>query len=129
MAAAYYDDDKKENEIDPAVKKELTNNENLLPDNNQFEGQEAAEERRLVAIKKQKNVQGLDHGLEFSLLREIKLLQELNHPNIVKLYDVFHLKGLLFYALEYGAIDLGDLIIKERETVILEEAHVKCILK
>jgi cyclin-dependent kinase 7 len=68
-------------------------------------------------------------GLEFSLLREIKLLQELNHPNVVKLYDVFHLKGLLFYALEYGAVDLGDLIMKEKESIILKEEHVKCLMK
>jgi cyclin-dependent kinase 7 len=71
---------------------------------------------------------GLD-GLEFSLLREIKLLQELNHPNIVKLHDVFHLNGLLYFALEYGAVDLGDLIQKERENIILKAEHVKCIMK
>ena len=40
MAAAYYDDDKKD-EIDPAVRQELTNNETLLPDNQEFEGKEA----------------------------------------------------------------------------------------
>jgi hypothetical protein len=51
MAAAYYDDDKKD-EIDPAVRKELTDNENLLPDNKEFEGTEPDKERRLVAIKK-----------------------------------------------------------------------------
>jgi serine/threonine protein kinase len=65
----------------------------------------------LVAIKKQKIVMGLD-GLEFSLLREIKLLQELDHPNIVKLHDVFHLKNLLFFALEYGPIDMQNLMFK-----------------
>ena len=65
----------------------------------------------LVAIKKQKIVMGLD-GLEFSLLREIKLLQELDLPNIVKLHDVFHLKNLLFFALEYGPIDMQNLMFK-----------------
>jgi len=38
-----------------------------------FEGVEKEEKPILVAIKKQKNIMGLD-GLEFSLLREIKLL-------------------------------------------------------
>ena len=67
----------------------------------------------MVAIKKQKNVMGLnDDGLEFYLLREIKLLQELNHPNVIKLHDVFHLNNLLYFALEYGEIDLEDLIVK-----------------
>ena len=54
------------------------------------------------------------NGLDFTLLREIKLLQELDHPNVIKLHDVFHLKGLLFYALEYGAIDLAKLIFEDR---------------
>ena len=82
----------------------------------------------MVAIKKQKDVIDLN-GLNFSLLREIKLLQELNHPNIVKLYDVFHLKSLLYFALEYGPVDLDDLMFKEKSNVVLEQAHIKCILK
>jgi cyclin-dependent kinase 7 len=69
------------------------------------------------------------NGLEFSLLREIKLLQELNHPNVIKLLDVFYLNGLLYYVLEYGAVDLGDLLFKERENIILKPEHVKCIMK
>ena len=69
------------------------------------------------------------NGLNFSLLREIKLLQELNHPNIVKLHDVFHLKNLLYFALEYGPVDLEDLMFKERKNIVLEAPHVKCIMK
>lgn len=81
----------------------------MLPDNDMFDANEkdaaVLNDDNLVAIKKQKIVMGLD-GLEFSLLREIKLLQELDHPNIVKLHDVFHLKNLLFFALEFGPIDM-----------------------
>ena len=47
----------------------------------------------------------------------------------MKLHDVFHLNGLLYFALEYGAIDLGDLILKERERIIFKPEHVKCIMK
>ena len=69
-------------------------------------------------------------GLDYSLLREIKLLQELNHPNIVKLYDVFHLKGLLFYALEYGELDFEDLLFKDKyKATPLEPQHIKCLMK
>ena len=83
----------------------------------------------LVAIKKQKNILDLN-GLNYSLLREIKLLQELNHPNIVKLHDVFHLKGLLFFALEYGRVDFGELMFSEKaKQIILEPQHIKCLMK
>ena len=83
---------------------------------------------KYVAIKKQRKVIG-DAGLDFSLLREIKILKELNHKNIVKLYDVFHLKGLLYYALEYGPVDLSELTVKHRNNIILEPQHIKCIIK
>ena len=87
----------------------------MLPDNDMFDAkpEDAAvlNNETLVAIKKQKVVMGLD-GIQWSLLREIKLLQELDHPNIVKLHDVFHLKNLLFFALEYGPIDLSHLMFK-----------------
>jgi len=53
----------------------------------------------------------------------------LDHPNVIKLHDVFHLKGLLFYALEYGAVDLGKLIFEEAENIVLEDTHIKCIMK
>jgi cyclin-dependent kinase 7 len=69
------------------------------------------------------------NGLNFSLLREIKLLQELNHPNIVKLHDVFYLKNLLYFALEYGPVDLEDLMFKEISNIIIEPHHIKCIMK
>jgi len=55
-------------------------------------------------------------------------LKELNHPNIVKLYDVFHLKGRLYYALEFGPTNLSNLTIHAQD-VILEQKHIKCIIK
>lgn len=142
MSHSYFDDydedgneRKQDDDLDPKVKEELQNNQVILPENHIFEGEvkkdetsETKKKRHLVAVKKQKNIMGLD-GLEFSLLREIKLLQELNHPNVVKLHDVFHLKNLLFFALEFGAIDLADLILKERDNIILEAPHIKCIMK
>ena len=58
-----------------------------------------------MVIKKQRPGTADDNGLSFSLLREIKVLKELNHPNIIGLKDVFHLKGLLFFVQEYGGVD------------------------
>ncbi len=132
-----YDEDgnkKEDNAIPTELKEELSNNQAILPENTMFEGKINEEEKEavapkiFVAIKKQKDIIDLN-GLNFSLLREIKLLQELNHPNIVKLHDVFHLKNLLYFALEYGPIDLEVLMFKERSNIVLEAKHVKCIIK
>ena len=49
-------------------------------------------------------MEGSYNGLHHTLLREIKLLKELNHVNIVKLYDVFYLKDFMYFALEYGEV-------------------------
>lgn len=35
---------------------------------------------------------------------------------------------MLYFALEYGALDLGNLIQEEKETVLKPE-HIKCIMK
>ena len=95
---------------------------------------QAAVEFPLVAIKKQKVMIGEkkkeeEEGVHFSLLREIKLLKELSHPNIVKLYDVFHLKGRLYYALEFAPTNLYNLTIQAKNEIILEQKHIKCIIK
>ena len=68
-------------------------------------------------------------GLEYALLKEIKFLQNSNHINIIKLLDVFYKRNLLYFSLESGIIDLGDLLIKEKERIPLEPQHVKCLAK
>jgi serine/threonine protein kinase len=52
-----------------------------------------------VAIKKFKQANNED-GIPFSALREIKLLQETDHENIVKLYDVFYVQKTIFLVME-----------------------------
>lgn len=49
---------------------------------------------QLVAIKKIKvGAEAKEFGISYDSLREIKFLQELDHPNIIKLYAVFSTKG------------------------------------
>ena len=67
-------------------------------------------------------------GIALSLLREIRLLQTLHHPNIVSLLDIYHKKGLLYFVLEWAPVTLIDLI-NDKENTKLEPAHVKCLLK
>lgn len=84
-AHGYFDEDEPmETEEEKHAKAALgVNNSEMLPDNDCFEGSEHGpqEPSKLVVIKKQRQM-GLD-GLEFPLLREIKILQEMHHPNIV----------------------------------------------
>ncbi|ODH47202.1 CMGC/CDK/CDK7 protein kinase [Paracoccidioides brasiliensis] len=69
----------------------------------------------LVAIKKIKLNSEYKDGLSVDAIREVKYLQELSHPNIIALHDVFSSKDQnLNLVLEF--LPLGDLemLIKDR---------------
>ena len=53
-----------------------------------------------VAIKKFKESED-DDLVRKTTLREVKVLQMLNHPNIVNLIDAFHRTGKLYLVFEY----------------------------
>ncbi|KAI8052270.1 kinase-like domain-containing protein [Syncephalis plumigaleata] len=80
------------------------------------------EGNRQVAIKKIKVRQQKD-GLDVSALREIKALQELRHPNILELLDVYAHKGNMNLVLEYLDSDLEQ-IIKDR-SLVFTAANIK----
>ena len=68
-----------------------------------------------VAIKKIKVVQEFKDGLSVSAIREIRFLQELSHPNIIALHDVYSSKSQnISLVLEY--LPLGDLEMLIRDT-------------
>ncbi|KAF1987654.1 Pkinase-domain-containing protein [Aulographum hederae CBS 113979] len=54
-----------------------------------YKGHLRDEPNTLVAIKKMKVMENYKDGLTMDAVRETKYLQELSHPNIIKLYDVF----------------------------------------
>ena len=62
-----------------------------------------------VALKKLKS-NSVEEGVQVSSLREISLLKELNHINIVKLMDVIHLSNNIVLAFEYVDTDLKRLL-------------------
>ena len=62
----------------------------------------------LVAIKKF-NIKNQENGIEFSTIRELKILQELSHPNVVKFMNVFHKKENLHLVLELAPYNLRNL--------------------
>lgn len=49
-------------------------------------------------------------GIDFTSIREIKILKAIEHPNIIKLKDVFVEKENIYLAMECLVCDLGKLI-------------------
>ncbi|KAI8970191.1 kinase-like domain-containing protein [Mycotypha africana] len=72
---------------------------------------------RRVAIKKIKMGQFKD-GLDLTAIREVKYLQELRHPNIIELIDVFSQKTNLNLVLEYLDTDLEQ-VIKDKSLLFM----------
>eukprot|EP00747_Dinoflagellata_sp_TGD_P022234 gnl/TRDRNA2_/TRDRNA2_128984_c0_seq1.p1 gnl/TRDRNA2_/TRDRNA2_128984_c0~~gnl/TRDRNA2_/TRDRNA2_128984_c0_seq1.p1 ORF type:complete len:356 (+),score=55.18 gnl/TRDRNA2_/TRDRNA2_128984_c0_seq1:61-1068(+) len=82
---------------------------------------------KLVAIKKAK-VSATDReigGIGFTALREIKLMQSVQHPNVMGCLDVFVDGGVLHLVMEFMDSDLKKLV--EDRSIQLTEAHVKCL--
>ncbi|XP_071964317.1 cyclin-dependent kinase 7-like [Antedon mediterranea] len=82
----------------------------------------------IVAVKKIK----LGHrseakdGVNRTALREIKLLQELHHENIIGLVDVFGHKSNISLVMDFMDVDL-EVLIKDT-TLILTPAHIKAYM-
>ncbi|KAJ1919505.1 kinase subunit of RNA polymerase II carboxy-terminal domain kinase I [Mycoemilia scoparia] len=49
-------------------------------------------------------------GFPITAMREIRLLQSMHHPNIVKLHEVIHSEGAVFMVMEYMDYDLSGLL-------------------
>lgn len=77
---------------------------------------------RKVAIKKIK-LGDFKDGIHMTAIREIKFLQELKHPNIIELIDVFSNKTNLNLVLEYLDSDL-EMIIKAKD-IVFSVADIK----
>nr|XP_026652299.1 cyclin-dependent kinase 7 isoform X2 [Zonotrichia albicollis] len=83
---------------------------------------------RIVAIKKIK----LGHrseakdGINRTALREIKLLQELSHPNIIGLIDAFGHKSNISLVFDFMETDL-EVIIKDT-SIVLTQSHIKAYM-
>ena len=66
-----------------------------------------------VAVKQLKGGT-VEEGVPISCLREISLLKELTHINIVKLMDVIHLNANITLVFEYVETDLKELLKKNQ---------------
>ncbi|XP_021936620.1 cyclin-dependent kinase 7 isoform X1 [Zootermopsis nevadensis] len=82
----------------------------------------------IVAVKKIKlgsRAEAQD-GINRTALREIKLLQELKHPNIINLMDVFGHKSNVSLVFDFMDTDL-EVIIKDNN-IVLTPANIKAYL-
>ncbi|CAM9304024.1 unnamed protein product [Choristocarpus tenellus] len=80
---------------------------------------------QLVAIKKIAMKSGkYTEGANFTALREIKLLKELKHENIIELVDVFLVHEDLNLVFEFCETDLETILMEQR--VVLKPEHIKC---
>ncbi|XP_055487748.1 cyclin-dependent kinase 7 [Leucoraja erinacea] len=79
----------------------------------------------IVAIKKIKvgHRSEAKDGINRTALREIKLLQELSHPNIIGLLDVFGYKSNISLVFDFMETDL-EVIIKDT-SLVLTPANIK----
>jgi len=73
----------------------------------------------VVALKRIR-LESVDEGVPCTAIREISLLKELDHPNIVKLSDVIHTEKKLTLVFEYLDQDLKQ-FMDERNGVISPE--------
>ena len=65
-----------------------------------------------VAIKKIR-LEHADEGIPSTAIREISLLQELNHPNIIQLKDIMHGDDQLFLIFEFLTLDMKKYLDKK----------------
>ncbi|CAM9401450.1 unnamed protein product [Phaeothamnion confervicola] len=81
-----------------------------------------------VALKSISNkMEGMKfgHGLNFAALREVKLLQEIQHENVIELVDVFvEAPSTVVLAFEVCVGDLENILTEP--SMVLTPAHIKC---
>ena len=83
----------------------------------------------IIALKKIR-LEAEDEGIPSTAIREISLLKELQHPNIVRLYDVVHTERKLTLVFEFLDQDLKKVRnINLIETWGILEVMMKDILR
>ena len=68
----------------------------------------------IIALKKIR-LEAEDEGIPSTAIREISLLKELQHPNIVRLYDVVHTERKLTLVFEFLDQDLKKVCFENTE--------------
>eukprot|EP00761_Pharyngomonas_kirbyi_P004320 gb/GECH01004324.1/.p1 GENE.gb/GECH01004324.1/~~gb/GECH01004324.1/.p1 ORF type:complete len:416 (+),score=79.12 gb/GECH01004324.1/:1-1248(+) len=83
--------------------------------------------KEIVAVKKIHLGNAKQEGVHFTALREIKLLKEFGHTNVIRLIDVFVHHYNIHLVYEFMATDVENII--NDSSVILSQAHIKGFMK
>ena len=86
------------------------------------------ENDRYVALKKIR-IDSDDDGIPATAIREISVLKELNHANIVKLLDIIHTESKLYLVFEYHQHDLKKYTESENLTSIKIKSFLAQLLE
>ena len=82
---------------------------------------------QIVALKKIR-LESEEEGVPSTAIREISLLKELSHPNVVKLMDIVHADAKLYLVFEFLDVDLKrymDGVRKENDKGGFTPEHVR----
>lgn len=82
---------------------------------------------KLVALKKIR-LENEEEGVPSTALREISMLCELRHPNVVELQDVIMQENRLYLVFEYLSMDLKRFLDQISHADKLEESILKSFL-
>jgi MAP/microtubule affinity-regulating kinase len=82
-----------------------------------------------VAIKVYDKSKLTDTNRQRSVRREIKLLQKMNHPNIVKIYEAFETDDNVYLVMEYVGGGSLHSYLREKPDRRLEEDDARRIFK
>ncbi|CAG7815939.1 unnamed protein product [Allacma fusca] len=86
-----------------------------------YKAKDTENSNRLVALKRIR-LESEAEGIPSTAVREISLLRELNHVNIVRLLDVIHAQKKLFLVFEFMEMDLKKYIDTQPSGISLVQA-------
>jgi cyclin-dependent kinase len=82
----------------------------------------------VVALKRIR-LDNEDEGIPCTAVREISLLKELKHPNIVKLLDILHTEKKLTLVFEHMDSDLKKFIDSLGSSILNSPVHISFIFR
>ncbi len=81
--------------------------------------------KKFFALKKIK-IEDEDQGVPTTTIREISLLKDIVHSNIIRLFNIIHWNKRLFLVLELADMDLKEFMMIQTKSLTLRQ--IKCIV-